>query len=80
MILRLFYILIIVTGVSLLVMLEYPLAYIIKAFLAIWLIYTMEMILVRGSKGLLDGKKKTIYWTQFFVSVILVLLIGYKVI
>lgn len=80
MVLRVFYILILITGISLLFILKFPLAFVIKAFLAIWLIYSMEMILVRQSKGLLVGKSKTVFWLQFIISLVLVLLIGYHVI
>lgn len=79
-VLRVFYILILITGIALLVLLKFPLAFVIKAFLAIWLIYSMEMILVRQSKGLLEGRSKAMLWLQFFVSLVLVLLIGYHII
>lgn len=80
MVLRLFYILIILTGISLLYLIGFPVKFIIKAFLAIWLIYSMEMIITRKAKGLLMGRSQTSLWLQFVVSIVLVLLIGYRVI
>jgi uncharacterized membrane protein SirB2 len=78
MTLRLFFILVIVTGVGLLHSLNYPTYYIIKGLLAFFLFFTMEMILVRGRKGLLTGSRKFIYWNQLIVLLILVLLLGYE--
>lgn len=80
MILRVFYILIIGTGATLLYFIGFEISFIIKAILAIWLIYIMEMLLVRGSKGLLDQRKYTFYWFQLAVSLTLIFLIGYRVI
>src|SRR5690625_2551945 len=65
MILRLFFILILITGISLLFYINFPISFIIKGLLAIWLIYTMEMILGKGAKGMLDGRMKVSFGVQF---------------
>lgn len=80
MILRLFYVIMIFSGVVLLATLwNFALLYVIKGILAIVLIYSMEMILVKTKKGTM-GSKAPIYWGLFVVSLVLVALLGLQVI
>jgi uncharacterized membrane protein SirB2 len=75
MILRLFYLLILGTGITLLFSISTisPL-YIVKAVLGIWVIATLEMILVKGKKG----ESTRIFWIQGAVAFIFVLILGFK--
>ncbi|WP_257349223.1 YisL family protein [Pseudalkalibacillus decolorationis] len=79
MILRLFYVLIVITGGMMFVnylqigFVEIPLF--IKAILGIWVIAAMEMVLERGKKG----ASTTGSWIQFVLALILVLIFGYMV-
>ncbi|WP_078555339.1 DUF1516 family protein [Bacillus alkalicellulosilyticus] len=79
MVLRLFYVIMVVSGVGLLINYQFALTFLIKGLLALVLIYFMEMILVRTKKGVLIGKMKTYYWIQFAITAILVVLIGFNV-
>ncbi|PAM96072.1 hypothetical protein B4N84_04255, partial [Flavobacterium sp. IR1] len=56
-----------------------PLMYIVKGALAFFLIYAMEMILVRTKKGTL-GSQATMYWAILIITLVLVVLLGYGVI
>jgi uncharacterized membrane protein SirB2 len=75
MILRLFYLLILGTGIALLFSISTisPL-YIVKAVLGIWVIASLEMILVRGNKG----ENTRIFWIQGAVAFALVIFLGLK--
>lgn len=73
MILRLFYIIMLVSGVGMLIVYRFPLVLVIKGILAIVLIGIMEMIITRGGKGQSISK----YWLPFFIALALVLLIGF---
>jgi uncharacterized membrane protein SirB2 len=75
MILRLFYILTVVTGAGLLFQWKFDPMALLKAVLAIWVISAMELILVRTAKG----QAKTSYWIQLAVSLVLVFILGYGV-
>lgn len=79
MILRLFYVLIIITGgmtfVTYLTSGYYTLALIIKVLVGIWVIGGMEMVLAKTKKG---ASAKGM-WIMFFISLILVLYLGYDV-
>jgi len=77
MVLRLFYILILVTGVALLFQIGFAAFAVVKGILAFILIYFMEMILVRGAKRTLDAKTERTYWIAFFVLLIAVIVLGY---
>lgn len=78
MILRLFYILLLITGIGMLLMnLNWATA--VKGVLAIWLIYTMEMIGTRMGKGTLTGTFKISFWVQFIIALIVVLYFGFIV-
>jgi hypothetical protein len=79
MVLRLFYIIMLVSGIGMLVTLGFPLMYLVKGALAFFLIYAMEMILVRTKKGTL-GEQATLYWAIMIVTLVLVVLLGYGVI
>ncbi|KHF38402.1 hypothetical protein LQ50_21640 [Halalkalibacter okhensis] len=79
MIVRLFYIVMIFSGVVLLFNWNFAIAYVIKAILAIVLIYAMEMILVRTKKGTL-GSKAPMYWGLFVVTLVVVILLGMRII
>jgi hypothetical protein len=73
MILRLFYLVIIGTGMLLLHSIaSIPPLYIVKAIIGIWVIGTMEMILVRTAKG----KSTQMFWVQFVIAFIVVLYLG----
>ncbi|WP_155111913.1 YisL family protein [Metabacillus mangrovi] len=75
MILRVFYILIIVTGVWILLSLSNINAeYIIKGLAGLWLIASMEMILVRLKKN----KPVRSFWIQLIIALVLVLLLGWR--
>jgi hypothetical protein len=76
MILRLFSLIMIATGVGMLIGLHFPLTYVVKGLLALILIGLMEMILVRSRKG----KAVKPLWITFVIVLILVLLLGFKVI
>ncbi|RFU68060.1 DUF1516 family protein [Peribacillus saganii] len=70
MILRVFYLLIIITGGMLISSMYGP--YIVKALIGIIVIGMMEMILVRSAKG----KDTKVLWIVFVVAFIVVLYMG----
>lgn len=75
MLLRLFYLLIIVTGALLLQMLaSIPPLYIVKAVVGLWVIGAMEMVIARVKKG----KSTQIAWLQLVVAFVIVLYLGLK--
>ncbi|WP_084405728.1 DUF1516 family protein [Alteribacter aurantiacus] len=74
--LRLFYILVLVTGGTLLFW-NFYLGTAIKGILAIFLIFTMEKISTGTKKGTLQGTQKTIFWVQFVILVIVVVYLGF---
>lgn len=76
MILRLFYLIMIISGICLLYGLKFPVLYIVKGILAIGLIGLMEMILGRRSRRESHG----VMWIIWAVVLIAILLIGYGVI
>ncbi|TVP83248.1 MAG: DUF1516 family protein [Alkalicoccus sp.] len=78
MVLRLLYILLIVTGVAMIIMNPYW-ATVVKGLLAFWLIFTMEMIGTRTGKGTLTGSMKMSMWIQFALALVLVIVFGYGV-
>lgn len=80
MILRLFYIIMVVTGVGMLISYKFPLIYIVKGILAIWLIAVMELILARSGQETAQGASTGSYWVQLVISLIIVVLIGFNVI
>lgn len=72
MILRLFYLLIIATGVGMLFSINIDIMYVLKALVGLWIIAMWEMILIRNKKG----EKTTILWVQLIVAFLLVLYLG----
>lgn len=75
MIIRVLYLLIIVTGVGLLFSIStISLLYIIKAVVGLWVIAMLELILIRTAKQ----KKTSVLWIQFIVAFLLVLYLGFK--
>ncbi|MDE5412480.1 YisL family protein [Alkalihalobacterium chitinilyticum] len=79
MILRLFYVIMVLTGIGLLIQWNFAFTFVLKGILAISLIYFMEMILVRTKKDALAGKGPY-YWIMFVATLVLVVLIGFNVI
>lgn len=74
MILRLFYILIIVTGVMLLTSISnISLLYIVKAVIGLWVVSMFELILVRMAKQ----KSTSIFWIQLVVTFVVALYLGF---
>jgi hypothetical protein len=80
MILRVFYILLIITGGALVFAYHFWWTAVVKALLALLLIYLMEAILNKGAKGALKGGTRTLYTVLFIVDIILVFYFGYGVI
>lgn len=76
MILRLFFVIMVITGIGMIVGFQFPAIYILKGLLAIILIGLMEMILVRTGKG----KNTKPLWLSFVCVLPIVLLIGFNVI
>lgn len=76
MILRVFYLLIIGTGIGLLFKLTTitPL-YILKAVVGLWIIGLFEMILSRVA----NNRRTSIFWIQFVIAFLLVLYLGFAV-
>jgi peptidoglycan/LPS O-acetylase OafA/YrhL len=76
MILRLFYLLIILTGALLFWKHQgiNPALYGIKALVGIWVIGMFEMILVRMNKG----KSTKMFWIQLIIALIIVLILGFQ--
>lgn len=76
MALRLFYLFIIGTGFYLLsAFYHFYDTAVFKGVLGLWVIFSMEMVLIRASKG----KSTTAFWIQFLISLILVMFYGYLV-
>ncbi len=73
---RIFYLMMIVTGVGMLFLLKFPLVFIVKGLLAILLIGTMDMILMKKKKA----QPHSIFWIVFVIILILVILLGFHVI
>lgn len=76
MIARLFYLIMIGSGIGMLIQLNYPLMYVIKGILAILLIGMMEMIMGRTRKNQPTGT----FWIIFVILLALVVCMGYGVI
>ncbi|SDN25056.1 Protein of unknown function [Fictibacillus solisalsi] len=73
---RLFYLIMIVSGVGMLAQLNFPLHYVIKGILAIVLIGVMEMMVARKRKG----NPMAAMWIVLIILFALVLLLAYNVI
>lgn len=74
MILRLFFVIMFLSGLGLVITYKFMLIAIVKMLVGIWLIASMELILVKGRKGEPTGG----FWVQFIISLIAVLVIGYR--
>lgn len=76
MILRVLYIIVFATGGMLVHTLfsMQPVEYIAKVLIGLWVIAAMEMVLVRTVKG----KSTKSLWIQFYVAVVLVILLGLR--
>lgn len=74
MILRLLFVVMVVTGFGLVISYKFALITIIKMLFALWLISSMEMILMKAKKN----QPTTSVWVQFIISAIATILIGYK--
>lgn len=75
MIARLFYVFILITGVILLIQVNFEFMAVIKGILAIILIGIMEMLTARA----LDGRKTGLFWAIFIILLAIILYIGYGV-
>lgn len=76
MVLRLFYLLVLGTGLHLLAAYyQFQGAALIKGIVGLWVIFCLEFILTRGSKG----KPTKIFWIQLVISLVLVFYYGYVV-
>ena len=75
MVLRIFYILTVITGMFLVVGYQFWGPSIVKGVVALWLIFSMEMILVRGKKEKIIWP----FWLQFMFAFLLVVFYGYSV-
>ncbi|MEI7026936.1 YisL family protein [Paenibacillus sp. y28] len=80
MILRLMYIVMIVSGGTLLYSYGFPLSYSIKGVLALILIYIMEKILGSRRRQSWSSGQKAGLWIAFSVITLLIVLLGYGVI
>lgn len=76
MILRLFYLITLATGIGIVISYNFMGAAMIKGALAIILLIFMELILIKTR----DHDKTLIYWLVFAVDIILVFIYGYAVI
>lgn len=74
MVLRVFYLIIIGTGVGLLSMVQHiDVWYILKAVVGLWIIGLFEMILSRTAKD----RRTSVFWIQFVIAFLLVLYLGF---
>lgn len=80
MILRLFFVIMVVSGIGMLFTRSFPLIYVIKGLLAVWLIAVMERILSKSAAGSERGASTTGLWIQFIIAIVLVILIGFNII
>lgn len=76
MVLRLFYVIMLVSGGGMLFRLSFPLMYIIKAVLAVVMIGMMEAIIGRTKRRESTG----VFWGVMLVLLVLIVLMGYGVI
>ncbi|WP_346244036.1 DUF1516 family protein [Shouchella clausii] len=76
MLLRLLYVIMIVSGLGMLIVLKFPWLYVIKGILALWLIWTMELILSKSVARKESSPSTKGYWIQFLIALILVIWIA----
>ncbi|MEH7884485.1 YisL family protein [Bacillus sp. JJ1609] len=74
MILRVVYLLILLTGFMLLFSINITIMYVLKAAVGLWVISMLEMISIRTKKN----EKASILWIQFVVALLLVLYLGFS--
>jgi len=74
MILRLFYLLIIITGAMMLFQTVFPILYILKALLGLVTIGMIEMVLTRSIKG----KPTGMFWGILIISLIITIYLGFS--
>ena len=76
MILRVFYLLIIGTGIELIMRyhIHVTMLYILKMAVGLWIIAIMEFILMRTSKD----RRTSVLWIQFVIAILLVIYLGLK--
>ncbi|MBP1989943.1 hypothetical protein J2Z66_001541 [Paenibacillus eucommiae] len=72
---RLFYVIMLVSGIGMLVIMEFPMKYVVKGIAAIVLIGIMEVIVGRKAKN----KKVGWLWAVFAAAILIIILIGYGV-
>lgn len=75
MVLRLTYLYIIGTGVTMLTYTGLSPMHVLKTLVGLWVIAMVEIILVRTKKG----KKTSILWVQFIVAFVIVLYLGFTI-
>jgi hypothetical protein len=75
MLTRLFYVIMIVSGIGMLHLVGYSAQYVVKGLFAIALIAIMESIVVRKRKG----KALKTFWIMFAIFLPIVLIIGYTI-
>lgn len=80
MILRLFFVIMVVSGLGMLFTRGFPLIFVIKGILAIWLIAVMERLLSKSATKSEQGASMKGSWIQFIIAFVLVALIGFNVI
>ncbi|WKB35633.1 DUF1516 family protein [Terrilactibacillus sp. S3-3] len=76
MLLRLAYLVMIVTGIWMLILQHFPGAFVLKGILALILVGMMEMALARRRKE----QPSVLLWVLLAVDLIVILLLGYKII
>lgn len=73
---RLFYLVMLVTGVWMLILMHFPKQYDVKGILALILMATMELIVANRRRG----RPTIIAWILFVVLLIVILLLAYKIV
>lgn len=74
MILRVFYLLILITGFIMLFQVNISLLYILKAAVGLWVIAIMEFLLMKTGKR----EPQNVLWIQFAIAFVLALLLGFS--
>ena len=71
---RLVSVIMVISGIGLLVSLQFPAHYIVKGILAILLIAVMEMLIGRQKRGQATG----VFWVICIILIVLVLVMGFS--
>lgn len=75
MVLRLFYVLVLITGSMLLFSISnISILYVLKAAVGLWIIAILELILIKSAKQV----KTSSLWIQFVIAFVLVLYLGFS--